>query len=255
MPGIVSIRRYIYKYPNKIHAIFVFPTIPKSLSKKRLSFFKFLKKTPLAVLFYKLIETHVYCASLKLMRGITLKSIAKENSIYYKEFRSPKEHSMMEELKKLFPELILNFSPSIISKEVINMPSMGCLNFHGALLPYNRGVANYFWALINYNKPAGCTLHYMTPKLDEGDILIEKQFSIDPFETVHSYNYKCNAFAFELIEKAVEAIETNCILRKSQDPKKAVYRHFPSRKDLGAMHRKGFKLITLSDFIKSIREV
>lgn len=57
------------------------------------------------------------------------------------------------------------------------------LNFHPAPLPEYRGFAPYTWGVLNGAKEWGCTAHVMTPEIDEGPILRESRWYVDPAET------------------------------------------------------------------------
>lgn len=81
---------------------------------------------------------------------------------------------------KINTEMIKNLSPDIIfsvyyrrllSKEMIEIPNMGCINLHPSLLPYDRGPAPVYWAIRNGNKFTGTTLHYIDDGMDTGDII------------------------------------------------------------------------------------
>ena len=74
-------------------------------------------------------------------------------------------------LKKLAPDIIVNArTRDIYRKEVLAIPKIGCINIHHGILPDERGVMCDLHALAA-KKPAGFSIHLMTPKLDDGDIL------------------------------------------------------------------------------------
>jgi methionyl-tRNA formyltransferase len=69
-------------------------------------------------------------------------------------------------------ELPVGFGTSYITRKTLKRAAHGFLNLHTGVLPQYRGVKSEFWSL--YHKDygnLGWTLHYMTPKLDEGDIV------------------------------------------------------------------------------------
>jgi methionyl-tRNA formyltransferase len=69
-------------------------------------------------------------------------------------------------------DLVLNArTRSIFTKELLELPSLGCYNIHHGILPYQRGLFCDFWA--HYDQVgAGFSIHKMTAKFDEGDIVI-----------------------------------------------------------------------------------
>ena len=74
----------------------------------------------------------------------------------------------------LRPDLILTISFNwIIPADVLALPRLGAINVHDALLPRNRGPNATGWALRNGDPEHGATIHYMTPRLDDGPILAQ----------------------------------------------------------------------------------
>jgi hypothetical protein len=72
-------------------------------------------------------------------------------------------------------ELVLAFGTSIVSAQTLARAPLGILNLHTGWLPDYRGVKSEFWVTAR-GDPAkyGWTLHFMTPRLDEGDIVLRR---------------------------------------------------------------------------------
>jgi methionyl-tRNA formyltransferase len=77
-----------------------------------------------------------------------------------------------------------------ISKEILEIPTMGCVNLHPALLPNYRGCFSSVWAIINGEKQTGYTYHYMTEKFDAGNILLQKKIPLTMEDTAFSLFHK-----------------------------------------------------------------
>ncbi len=74
----------------------------------------------------------------------------------------------------LRPDLIVTASFNwIVPADVLALPRLGAINIHDALLPHNRGPNATGWALRNGDPVHGFTVHYMTPRLDDGPILAQ----------------------------------------------------------------------------------
>ncbi len=74
----------------------------------------------------------------------------------------------------LRPDLIVTGGFNwIVPAAVLALPPLGAINVHDALLPKYRGMNATGWALRN-NDPYGFTVHYMTPRLDDGPILAQR---------------------------------------------------------------------------------
>jgi len=58
----------------------------------------------------------------------------------------------------------------------LNIPKIGVLNRHNALLPKNRGRLTPFWVLYKGETETGVSIHFVTEDLDAGDIIVQKKF-------------------------------------------------------------------------------
>jgi methionyl-tRNA formyltransferase len=77
-------------------------------------------------------------------------------------------------------ELPLGFGTGYVTQaSLVRMPH-GFLNLHTGILPDYRGVKSEFWTLARDDVAnAGWTLHFMSPELDAGDIVLQRRVRID----------------------------------------------------------------------------
>ena len=66
----------------------------------------------------------------------------------------------------------------ILSKDFIKRFNGKIINIHPSLLPKYKGLNTNIKAIINKDKFAGCTVHYVTTKLDSGKIILQKKIKI-----------------------------------------------------------------------------
>ena len=66
----------------------------------------------------------------------------------------------------------------ILSKEFIRKFSGKIINIHPSLLPKYKGLDTHSRAIKNKDKFAGCTVHYVTSKLDSGKVILQKKVKI-----------------------------------------------------------------------------
>lgn len=86
-------------------------------------------------------------------------------------------------IKKLKPDVILVVYWKYLLKEsFFKIPKYGCINFHMAYLPYNRGKNPNFWSIVE-NTPAGCTIHKIDEGIDSGEILCQSKTRFNYFDT------------------------------------------------------------------------
>ena len=66
----------------------------------------------------------------------------------------------------------------ILSKKFIIEFDGKIINIHPSLLPKYKGLNTHSRAIDNKDKFAGCTVHYVTEKLDSGKIILQKKIKI-----------------------------------------------------------------------------
>ena len=105
---------------------------------------------------------------------------AKKNSIPYLVINTNKrnfENLILKELKKYKISLIcLAGYMKIISKKFLNAYGKKIINIHPSLLPKFKGLNTFKRILSNKEKKTGCTVHFVTAKLDSGTKIIQKSF-------------------------------------------------------------------------------
>jgi phosphoribosylglycinamide formyltransferase 1 len=66
----------------------------------------------------------------------------------------------------------------ILSKNFIKKFGGKIVNIHPSLLPKYKGLNTHSRAIDNKDKFTGCTVHYVTAKLDSGKIILQKKIKI-----------------------------------------------------------------------------
>lgn len=86
-------------------------------------------------------------------------------------------------LRQFAPDLILVATfKQILTKNVLDVPALGVVNLHPSLLPRFRGPCPTNAALLHDTPVTGVTAHYITPGLDDGDILLQQSVDITAIE-------------------------------------------------------------------------
>lgn len=79
--------------------------------------------------------------------------------------------------------------PYVVRRPILDASKSGALNLHPGLLPYNRGWHTPTWSILD-GTPAGATLHYLSERLDCGDVVYQEEVATDPGDTAHSLYHK-----------------------------------------------------------------
>jgi len=131
----------------------------------------------------------------------------------------------VDRIREMRPDILFSFYyRHMVCKEILDLPAAGCLNLHGSLLPRYRGRCPVNWVLIHGEKETGVTLHYMTPRPDDGDIVGQKRVAVDENDTALSLHRKLAAAAGDLLDALLPKIrEGGRIERIPQERSSASY--------------------------------
>ena len=94
----------------------------------------------------------------------------------------------------------------ILSKNFIRKFEGKIVNIHPSLLPKYKGLNTHKRALKNKEKFAGCTVHYVTIKVDSGKIILQKKVKIKKKDTVNSLEKKILKKEHQLYPAAIRKI-------------------------------------------------
>jgi len=100
---------------------------------------------------------------------------------YVSSFMYPKvtEAKILNLLKKENIKFIcLAGFMKILSNSFIKNFNGKIINIHPSLLPKYKGLNTHTKAILNKDKIAGCTVHFVTTKLDSGKIILQKKVKI-----------------------------------------------------------------------------
>ena len=78
----------------------------------------------------------------------------------------------------------------ILSKNFIKKFKGKIINIHPSLLPKYKGLNTHKKAIENNDKYAGCSVHFVTTKIDSGKIIMQKKVRIKKNDTIYSLSKK-----------------------------------------------------------------
>jgi folate-dependent phosphoribosylglycinamide formyltransferase PurN len=85
-----------------------------------------------------------------------------------------------EFIAKCQPDVIVSLGDRIIKPNILSIPRLGVLNGHSSLLPKYRGTSTEFWQIVAGEIETGVTIHWMSARVDEGRIVVQKRWPIHP---------------------------------------------------------------------------
>ncbi len=166
-------------------------------------------------------------------RRHSVKRIARANGLRLLTPESVNGAGFLEELRGLDPDLVISVScPQIFGRELLELPRLGCINVHSALLPDYRGVLPTFWVLARGEARTGVTVHFMSPGIDGGEIIAQEKLLISPDETLHSLMRRCKSAAAVLILETVSRFREGPVATIPNPAEEGSYFSFPKRDDV-----------------------
>lgn len=127
-------------------------------------------------------------------------------------------------IRELAPDVIFSFYyRTLLSDDILQLPSFGAFNLHGSLLPHYRGRAPVNWVLVNGETQTGVTLHKMVSRADAGDIVAQSVVAIDEEDTALTLHGKCRTAAAALLAQQLPLIRSREITLTRQDESRASY--------------------------------
>lgn len=115
------------------------------------------------------------------------------------------------------------FPAACVEKENITI-----INFHNALLPDYPGRNAPSWVIYQGEQETGITWHYVTPGIDEGNIIIQKKCAIGPEEKAYELTERLMDLACEGFEESFAAVLEERAQTRSQEagPGRRMYRSY-----------------------------
>jgi len=118
-----------------------------------------------------------------------------------------RKREVRQELADLGAEMfVVAAYGKILSKKMLAVPPMGCVNVHASLLPRLRGAAPIQWAVIRGEAESGITIMQMDEGMDTGPMLLQRAIPLTPDETAGSLHDRLAPLGAELLVEAVDGI-------------------------------------------------
>ena len=119
-----------------------------------------------------------------------------------------------ENLRKLnLDTIILAGWQQILKRDIIDIPRLGIINLHPALLPHNAGMHSNFWTLVE-DRPYGATIQFIDEGIDSGDIIFQKEIRKTWEDTGKTLYYSAIDALAELFAESYPAIREGKYSRK-----------------------------------------
>ena len=162
--------------------------------------FSKLKKSPIAI--------NLIVSNSNLAKGLQYADQFKiKKKIFNLKNYNENEKNILISLKKEKIKFIcLAGYMKILSNKFIKKFDGKIINIHPSLLPKYKGLNTHSRVIKNKDKLSGCTVHYVTAKLDSGKIILQKKVKISANDNSVSLKKKVLKQEHKLYPAAIEKI-------------------------------------------------
>ncbi len=160
------------------------------------------------------------------------KVLAEKHCILVLQPQRIKTEEFFNELKELNPDLICVVAyGKILPKNILDLPTHGCINVHASILPKYRGAAPINWAIIRGERITGITTMRMDEGMDTGDMLLKREVPIDDEDTGETLSQRLSIIGAELLIETIRLLKEGKLTPVPQDHSQATYAPMLKKED------------------------
>lgn len=142
-----------------------------------------------------------------------IKAFAREHGLPVEQPASFDDQAVLDRLGSWSADLMLMaFVNVFVPAAARDTPTQGSICFHPSLLPLHRGPSAVNWPIIMGRTTSGFCWFYPTDGLDEGDLLLRHECTIEPDDTVIDLYFR------KIYPAAVDSVLEVCDLFRSGQP-------------------------------------
>jgi methionyl-tRNA formyltransferase len=139
--------------------------------------------------------------------------------------QSLKTEEARQALNSLAADLgVMAYVLQFVPQEFADIPRHGTIQFHPSLLPRYRGPSSINWPIIRGDTRTGLTIFRPTDGLDEGPVILQKEISIGPDDTLGSvYFDRLFPMGIDALQEAADLVVGHGAVATPQDESQASY--------------------------------
>ncbi|MEG6585995.1 methionyl-tRNA formyltransferase [Dendrosporobacter sp. 1207_IL3150] len=153
-----------------------------------------------------------------------VKEFALNNGLQVIQPAKIKTPEFEHKLSELNPDIIIVVAfGQILSKRILEIPPLGCINVHASLLPRYRGAAPIHWAVINGETSTGVTTMFMDVGLDTGDMILKAEIAISDSDNTGDIHDKLKELGAITLRDTMTLVQQQKVKRVPQNVDEATY--------------------------------
>ncbi|HHV79803.1 MAG TPA: methionyl-tRNA formyltransferase [Firmicutes bacterium] len=129
-----------------------------------------------------------------------------------------RSEELVRQIAELQPDVLVVVAyGKLIPEEITRLPRLGAINLHPSLLPRYRGAAPIQRAIINGDTVTGVSVIQLSPRMDAGDIILQKDIEITLEDDYGSLSNKLAALGAEALCEALQKMAAGEVSLTPQD--------------------------------------
>jgi methionyl-tRNA formyltransferase len=108
------------------------------------------------------------------------------------------------------------YSHYIFPEEMLNINRLTIFNFHNSILPKYRGRSAPIMQIMNNESQSAMTLHYITKKVDAGDIVDQEYINIETNDNVKRVYLKLAFAQYKILKRILPKLKNNSLSSRPQ---------------------------------------
>ena len=109
------------------------------------------------------------------------------------------------------------YCPQILGSDLLNLFD-SAVNYHNGLLPKYRGLRASAWSIYYRETESGFTFHYMTERIDDGRILLQRSLPVAPGVSYREVEINKALLARSCLDEVLEMVLTQEVGREPTGP-------------------------------------
>lgn len=168
----------------------------------------------------------------KKLTSSPVKEVALNADITLYQPKSLRSQLAQDDLRALKPDILIVVAYGLILPQaILDIPTYGCINVHGSLLPRWRGAAPIQRACWAGDTETGITIMQMDAGLDSGAILLKKSCPILPTDTSATLYHKLATIAPSALIDVIKQLQNGMLTPEAQDESKVTLAHKLSKEE------------------------
>jgi len=169
--------------------------------------------------------------------------LASKHNLKLRQIGSPNEQILADYVRDQEIDVVVIMVGHILRGSILEAPRVGLVNKHAAMLPANKGLLPYFWALLN-DTAQGVSFHRVVRQIDEGELLYQEKAE-DSYRSMVDFYF----FVFSSYPRMLKVALGNLIGQRSVSAidLPSTYFSLPNRQDYKYFRQKGGHVIKFKD--------